>query len=126
VTDLAFALTLVSHHADGFGSTLIIWCRRAGPRPSWRLETRSSRAFSTGSTSCAFARARTPLLPPLVPCSCDVLHAAVLIQRAGVRCAELPSCGWHMSFFGGGAAIKAKLKSYSHQEWNRPDIVSRR
>ena len=58
--------------------------------------------------------------------SCVVLRAAVLIQRAGVRCVELPSCGWHMSFFGGGAAIKAKLKSYSHQEWNRPDIVSRR
>jgi hypothetical protein len=30
-----------------------------------------------------------------------------------------------MSFFGGGAAVQAKLRSYAHQEWNTPDIVSK-
>ena len=28
-----------------------------------------------------------------------------------------------MSFFGGSSAVKDKLISYAHQEWNRPDIV---
>ena len=30
VTDPAFALTVILHRADGYGSTQIIWCRRAG------------------------------------------------------------------------------------------------
>ena len=41
-----------------------------------------------------------------------------------MTCVELPNCGWHMSFFGGGTAVKAKLRAYAHQEWNRPEIVS--
>jgi hypothetical protein len=49
---------------------------------------------------------------------------SLTIASAGVTCVELPSCGWHLSFFGGGGAVKSKLRAYSHQEWNSPRIVS--
>jgi hypothetical protein len=60
-----------------------------------------------------------------VPAQClrAVFAASLFHSSAGVTCAELPNCGWHMSFFGGARAIKEKLRSYSHQEWNTPDIV---
>jgi hypothetical protein len=31
--------------------------------------------------------------------------------------------GWHFSYFGGADRIKKKITSFSHQEYNKPEIV---
>ena len=38
---------------------------------------------------------------------------------------SIPNAGWHFSFQGGIDAIMEKIKSYAHQEFNRPDILDR-
>lgn len=38
---------------------------------------------------------------------------------------SIPNAGWHFSFQGGIDAIINKIKSYAHQEFNRPDILDR-
>jgi hypothetical protein len=72
----------------------------------------------------------TPPPPPQVHMRCArVLRGScahsLRLCLAGVQCVEVADCGWHMSFFGGSAAVQAKLRSYAHQEWNTPDIVSK-
>ena len=32
--------------------------------------------------------------------------------------------GWHMNFLGGAEAIKTKIKSFAHQEYNAPGILN--
>jgi len=36
----------------------------------------------------------------------------------------LPDGGWHLSYFGTAESIQTKLKSFSHQEFNTPEIRS--
>jgi beta-1,4-mannosyl-glycoprotein beta-1,4-N-acetylglucosaminyltransferase len=36
----------------------------------------------------------------------------------------LPLAGWHFSYLGGIEKIKAKIQSFAHTEFNRPDILS--
>lgn len=37
----------------------------------------------------------------------------------------LPNAGWHFSYQGGVDEVIKKIKSYAHQEYNRPDILDR-
>ncbi len=39
-------------------------------------------------------------------------------------CNSINQGGWHFSYLGGVEKIKHKLKSYSHQEYNKPEIVN--
>ena len=41
-----------------------------------------------------------------------------------VACTSVLEGGWHLTNFGGVEKIKEKLQSYSHQEFNRPDIMN--
>ena len=43
-------------------------------------------------------------------------------ELRGQRNSMLPNGGWHFSFQGGTEQVKTKIKSYSHQEMNRPDV----
>jgi beta-1,4-mannosyl-glycoprotein beta-1,4-N-acetylglucosaminyltransferase len=36
----------------------------------------------------------------------------------------IPRAGWHFSFFGDVGFIKTKIKSYAHQEYNRPKYIT--
>lgn len=40
-------------------------------------------------------------------------------------CSYIYNGGWHFGFLGGAEAVKAKIKSYAHQEFNNDDTLAR-
>lgn len=61
----------------------------------------------------AYRRAVLPEEPRVWRAMGTLLANEVPIERAG----------WHLSWWGGPAAIREKLRAFSDKQWNRPDIT---
>lgn len=51
---------------------------------------------------------------------CNVRYS---LHTIGTHGEPLWNAGWHFSFMGGPERVKQKIRSYSHGEYNRPDIL---
>ena len=49
---------------------------------------------------------------------------AEYLRQSKHLCLLLPDSGWHWSFLGGFEAIKQKIESYSHEEYNNEETLS--
>jgi beta-1,4-mannosyl-glycoprotein beta-1,4-N-acetylglucosaminyltransferase len=54
----------------------------------------------------------------------NIKHYSFNELRAQRNC-EVSKGGWHFSFMGGREQVKNKIKAYSHQELNNPDILNK-